>query len=109
MYSEHSCLRRFKSCWDETLTSIVTSYALRSQHPRTLLRICNLLCDVTPKKALQFWRRLVAGSCVRRFNRRERMVAFLGLFAFLREGWDGTWDRLLRTSRATRIRFFAEH
>src|SRR5690606_25182081 len=78
-----------------------------TRRPRTLLRIFTLLLDVAPDAALKLWR--TSARRGRGFGRRERMIVFVGLMAFPRDGWEASFARLRRASRGARIRFFAEH
>jgi hypothetical protein len=107
--SEHTSLRRFKQCWDDSLTAVVTAFARKSQRPCTVLRVFTLLSEVAPNAARIFWRNSDRTIRRKRFGKCERMIVFLGLLAFPRDGWDTGITRLRRASRAIQIRFFAEH
>lgn len=107
--SESSTLHRLKQCWDDALTSVVTAFALRTRRPRTILHACTLLSEVAPKAAKDLWQKLAHMAASQRFGKWERMITLLGLLGFPKEGWDASFARLLRSSRATQIRFFVEH
>ncbi len=107
-YSFHR-IRRFRLCWDKAFTNMVTDLAMSmARKPRALLYACVLLEEMAPKDALKLWKNLYNQLRGGLSTEHGRMIAFLGLFAFPRDGWDSCLARLNRCRRTMQIRFFAE-
>lgn|GEM_PF-4681154 len=104
---EHTSLRQFKRCWDAALTNAVTTCALKSKQPRTVLRTIMLLRDVAQQDALELWH--VLSKRIKGFGKFDRTITFIGLMAFPKEAWKTSFARLKNSRRGLQIRFFVEH
>jgi HEAT repeat protein len=106
--SFHSLLR-FQGCWDKRLTALVAGVASASrQGSPPILYAFALLLQVAPAQAVVLWRTLQNRSN-HGFDRRARLIAFLGLMVFPSEGWQDSLSRIRRSHRSKQIRLFAEH
>lgn len=104
----HSSLRRFKGCWDESLTRVVANFAKSTRNSHTLFRMFALLSDVAPRDAEKLWLRQLKNH-TKPFDKRKRTLVFLGLFAFPRRGWISSFSQLKRSKIRIQIRLFAEN
>jgi hypothetical protein len=107
--SFHSLLR-FKACWDQRLTRLVSRLALATRlQPRLLAYYFALLREVALVDARAMWKVTWGRSSKRATTSRARVMTFLGIFAFPEEGWGASMARVRKASRAEKIRIFAKH